>query len=80
MVWRLADAETRLGELVTKALAEGPQKITVSDDSVVVLSQEHFDRLSRRKMTFAEFLLSAPKSEEGLDLARDDTPLRDIDW
>lgn len=76
--WAVADAKNRFSELITKALTEGPQRVTRRGEAVVVVSAEEFDKLKPRK-DFIEHLLSAP-SFEGVDLTRDPSPGRDIDF
>lgn len=39
MDWRLADAKNRFSELVSKALAEGPQRVRRHKDTVVVVAE-----------------------------------------
>jgi prevent-host-death family protein len=69
--WQLQKAKNRLSELVRKARDEGPQVITVHGaDAAVVLSAEHYARLSRRKGTLVDFFRKSPLVGEGLDLAR----------
>ena len=79
MTWQLAEAKNKLSEVVTRALTEGPQKITRRNQTVVVISQNEFDRLSGDCLSFKEFLLSAPDFS-GLDLERDMTPMREFEW
>lgn len=77
MTWQLADAKNRFSEVVRLALEKGPQRITRRGDAVVVVSAREFEELSRKsnKKNFVEFLLSAP-SFDGVDLARDKSPMR----
>lgn len=42
MDWKLADAKTRFSELVTRAIADGPQRVTRRKDVVIVLSQADY--------------------------------------
>lgn len=76
--WAVAEAKNRFSELITKALTEGPQRVRRRDDTVVVISAAEFERLKPRK-DFIEHLMTGP-SFEGLDLERDITPGRDIDF
>ncbi len=78
MEWKLADAKNRFSEVVNLALSEGPQVITRRSDSVVVISQEEYKRLTGNKPSFTEFLINGP-SLEGLDLRRDKSPMRDVE-
>ncbi len=76
--WAVAEAKNRFSELITKALTEGPQRVRRRDEAVVVVSAAEFDRLKPRK-DFIEHLMSGP-SFEGLDLSRDVSPGRHIEF
>lgn len=76
--WAVADAKNRFSELMTKALTEGPQRVRRRDDTVVVISAAEFERLKPRK-DFIEHLMTGP-SFEGLDLSRDTSAGRDIEF
>jgi len=78
MEWRLADAKNRFSELVTRALAEGPQRVRRHDDAVVVVAERDYEKLTGKRPGFKEFLMGEGPSLEGLDLARDDAPMRDV--
>ena len=78
MDWKLADAKARLSELVSKALAEGPQRITRRNDAVVVLSEDDFRRLTGAGLDFVEFLASAPRLDD-LDTPPRDGAMREVD-
>jgi prevent-host-death family protein len=67
-VWKLQDAKARFSELVRKARAGSPQKVTVhGKDAVVILDLERFEfRLKpRRTRTMADFI-EASKKYRGL--------------
>jgi len=76
--WRLAEAKNRFSELVTRALAEGPQRVRRHDAAVVVIAERDYEKLSGKTSDFKRFLLGGGPSLEGLDLTRDDTPPRDV--
>jgi prevent-host-death family protein len=78
MTWNLAEAKNRLSEVVNLALTEGPQTITRRNDTVVVISAAEYDELTGKRPSFKEFLLQGP-SFEGLDLTRDESPMREVD-
>ena len=71
--WKLEDAKARFSELVRRARAEGPQRVTVRGaDAVVVIAAEELDRLlpkSAEPVPFVAFMESL--SVDGLDLGRD---------
>lgn len=78
MTWNLADAKNRLSEVVNRALSEGPQTITRRNDTVILISAAKYEELTGKRPSFKEFLLEGP-SFEGLDLRRDEGPMRDVE-
>jgi len=76
--WRLAEAKNRFSELVTRALAEGPQRVRRHDAAVVVLAERDYNKLTRRTLDFKQFLFAKGPSFEGLDLTREHTPPRQV--
>ncbi|MCX7327384.1 MAG: type II toxin-antitoxin system Phd/YefM family antitoxin, partial [Hyphomicrobiales bacterium] len=47
MNWQLQDAKNRFSEVVSKAMREGPQTVTLRGDrAAVVVSAEDYDRLT----------------------------------
>ncbi len=78
MTWNLAEAKNRLTEVVNLALSEGPQIITRRNDTVVVVSAATYEELTGKRSSFKEFLFQG-ESFEGLDLTRDQNPMRDVE-
>jgi antitoxin Phd len=78
MTWDLAEAKNRLTEVVNLALTEGPQTITRRNDTVVVISAETYAELTGKRQGFKDSLMTGP-SLEGLDLGRDQGPMRDVE-
>lgn len=78
MDWQLAEAKNRFSEVVRRALLSEPQRITRRSDSVIVISEEQYQRLLGNQVSFVDYLMSAP-SFEGLDLERDKSPMRSVD-
>ena len=78
MNWKLADAKNRFSELVTRAINDGPQRVSRRKDVVIVLSEADYLRLHGEQPNFIEFLLSGPDLSE-LDLTRDRRPTRDVE-
>ncbi len=78
MTWKLADAKNRFSEVVRKALDEGPQRITRRDDAVVVLSETDYQRLTGERPGLRDYLLGDGPSFEGVELARDRSPSREV--
>lgn len=78
MEWQLADAKNRFSEVVTRALTEGPQRVRRRGQTVVILAEEEYDRLTGEKPGFVDYLMSGP-SFEGVDLERDQSSMRDVE-
>jgi antitoxin Phd len=77
--WKLEDAKARFSEVVRLAHSEGPQRVTVrGHDSVVVISVEELDRLTKRKpqKPLVDFMESLDFGD--LDLEREPDFGRDI--
>lgn len=79
MDWQLADAKNRFSELVTRALAEGPQRVRRRNQVVVIVSEEEYDNLSGKRMGLKDAILHSPDLSS-LELERDPSPMRDIQW
>ncbi len=79
MQWRLAEAKNRFSEVINKAISEGPQTVTRRGDTVIILSQNDYEKLTGKQSGFKDFLLNQTPRLEGLDLKRDKAPMRDID-
>lgn len=75
-IWKLQDAKARLSEVVRKARAGAPQKVTVhGKDAVIIADAERFDvrPKPRRDQTMADFVEASKKYRgllEGVDLKR----------
>ena len=67
MEWQMAEAKNKFSELMNRAGSEGPQTVRRRNGSVVVVSEETFERLSGKKLDFKEYLMQGP-SFDGLDL------------
>ena len=78
--WRLADAKNRFSELVTRALAEGPQRVRRHDAAVIVLAESEYQKLTGKRRDFKQFLMGEGPSLEGVDLTRDDAPSRQVEF
>ena len=78
MDWQLADAKNRFSELVSRALTEGPQRVTRRNEAVVLVAEAEYERLTGKRPGFKEFLLNGPDLT-GLDLERDRNPMREVD-
>ena len=73
--WKLEDAKARFSEVVRRARAEGPQRVTVrGKDAVVVVAAEAFDRLlppAKPRQPLGAFLQGLGIGELDLTRARD---------
>lgn len=76
--WKLAEAKNQLSEVVSRALAKSPQRITRRKDAVVVVRESDYRRLTGERRGFIEYLMDGP-SLDGVDIRRDQTPMRDVD-
>ena len=69
--WTVAEAKAKFSELIDKAKAEGPQKITKHGRmTAVIVSAEQWEKKSERKGNLAEFLVASPLRGSGLKLKR----------
>ena len=78
--WTVAEAKAKFSELINKAKAEGPQKITRHGrTTAVIVAAEEWERKSERKGNLAEFLSASPLRGSGLKLRRLPVRLRRIE-
>lgn len=78
MAWQIQEAKQRFSEVVRRALEDGPQVVTRrGEDAVVVVSVDHFRRLSGHGLDFKDFLRGTPDLAR-LKLARENRPTRRI--
>jgi prevent-host-death family protein len=76
--WTLANAKSRLSEVVERA-QRGPQIITRNGKpSAVIVSTEEWVRKTARRGTLAEFLLASPLRRADIDLERQHDLPRDV--
>jgi antitoxin Phd len=78
MDWQLADAKNRFSELVSRALTEGPQRVTRRNEAVVLVAEAEYERLTGKRPGLKEFLLNGPDLS-GLDIERDHSTMRGFD-
>ena len=79
MSWQLAEAKNKLSEVMNQALEQGPQRIRRRGDTVVMVSEAEYDRLTGERPSLKDFLLSSPDLSE-VDLTRDPAPMREVKW
>lgn len=77
MEWQLADAKNRFSELVNQALRVGPQRVRRRNESVIVISAKEYEQLKGERPSFKEYLLQG-ETLEGIDLTRDQSPMREV--
>jgi antitoxin Phd len=79
-IWQLQEAKNRFSEVVNKALAVGPQKVTRhGKEVVVILSADEYERLQRKQESIVEFFRRSPLVGMDLDLERDRSLPRNIE-
>jgi prevent-host-death family protein len=78
MNWLLAEAKNKFSEVVRLAISEGPQRVTRRNDVVIIVSEEHYLKITGQKKSFKEFLREGPGMED-IDLTRDDSLMREIE-
>lgn len=78
MEWKLAEAKKKFREVINKVLLEGPQRVVRRDQSFIILEENEYRKLTGERQSFTDFLLSG-SSLEGVDLARDQSAIRDTD-
>ncbi len=78
--WQLQEAKARLSEVVRRAVAEGPQAITVHGRSeAVLLSTAEYERLVSPRPSLLELLQSSPWVGIELDFERDRSRVREVE-
>lgn len=78
-MWSFRSAEKRFGELVDRALAEGPQFISRGGRQAVVVAKGEFLRAGRERPNLVEFFRRSPLVGVDLDLTRDRGAIRRFD-
>ncbi len=72
--WKLREAKAHFSDVVKRAMAEGPQRITVhGKPAAVLVSAEDFQKLAGEKPSFLAFMQASPLRDMKLDLTRDKT-------
>ena len=78
--WTVAEAKSKLSEVIDQALSQGPQVVTRSGrKAVVIVAAEEWDRKTRRRGNLAEFFAASPLGESGLEVQRSKDNLRRTD-
>jgi prevent-host-death family protein len=78
--WKLQEAKNKFSKLVKKAQSEGPQFVTKhGKESVVVLSIEEYQNISKPKSNLFQFIQASPLTENSIIVERDKSIARDIE-
>lgn len=78
MDWNLADAASRLSEVLSCAATEGPQTIRRQGESFVLLSTAEFEQLRGNRPSFKEWLLNGP-TLDGVEVGRERSAMREAE-
>lgn len=78
MTWSLAEAKSKLSEVMSLAEFEGPQKITRRGKVYILIEEESYQQVIGSKPDFVEFLASGPPIAE-LNLDRPESYMRNIE-
>ncbi len=77
--WQLQEAKARLSELVSAALREGPQEVSLrGKPAVVVLSISDYEHLVCIRPSFVDFIRNSPLAGIELSIERDKSSAREI--
>jgi prevent-host-death family protein len=77
--WSVAEAKSRLSELLDRVISDGPQAISRRGREIaVVVSIEEWRRKTARPGSLAEFFATSPLRDSGLEIERVDTSARDV--
>ena len=78
--WTVAEAKAKLSELIDKAQAEGPQRITKHGrTTAVVVGAKEWQRRAKRKGNLAQFLAASPLRGSRLQVGRLSMRLRKVE-
>jgi prevent-host-death family protein len=79
-VWTVAQAKAKFSEVIERAAKQGPQTITRNGrKAAVVVSEEEWQRKTKRKGSLAEFFAASPLRNSGLKIVRRKDRRRDIE-
>lgn len=78
MDWKLAEAKNKFSEVVNLALTKGPQRVSRRDDMVIILSAEDYEKLTKKHLSFKEFLMKDPDFAD-IDISRDKSETRVVE-
>jgi prevent-host-death family protein len=82
--WQLQEAKARFSEIIRRAAEEGPQHVSVrGEPAAVVLSEEDYRRLTSKRPSIVDHILSGEPWPDDLVEAINDRPRgpdRDIEF
>jgi antitoxin Phd len=71
-IWQLQDAKSKFSKLVDQTLNSGVQIVTRrGQKTVVMLSYEEYEKLTRREGRLSQFLLDSPLAGSNLPIERE---------
>lgn len=76
MEWQLAEAKNRFSELLTQALHHGVQRVRRRNESVVIMAEAEYRRLTGTGEAFKNYLQSIPELGD-VDLSRSSSGMRE---
>jgi prevent-host-death family protein len=63
--WQLHEAKNKLSNIIDIAMHGKPQCITKrGEEAVMVIGMKDYQKLTKQKLSFSEFLLNGPKFDE----------------
>ena len=78
--WQLQQAKALLSTVVKEAMTHGPQEISLHGTPVViVLARAEYDKLTKKQISFVQFMRQSPLRDSKLKFKRDQSLTRDID-
>lgn len=77
MEWQMSDAKNRFSELISLVLTTGAQRVKRRNQSVIIMAEDEYQRLTGQRKGFKEYLLSAPDMSD-LDVSRATSSMRDV--
>ena len=78
MEWQLANAKNKFSELFNNALSKGAQRVRRRQETVVVISEHEYARLTGNQKSFKQHLLTPPEGADTLLIKRDNSLMRHI--
>jgi prevent-host-death family protein len=78
--WSLAEAKTRLSEIIRRAADEGPQTVTrYGRKAAVIVAPKAWAQRGKRKASVADFFARSPLRGSGIKIERAKDRPRNID-